>query len=76
MSQFSLPLCLEDDANCTQWRNSVLALSRSLSLAATQRPDLAAILMEAFDSALEQLLLFGSEDDLHSLETWLAEKSA
>ena len=37
-------------------------------------PTLAVIFMEAFDCALEQLLLFGREDDLRALENWLAEK--
>ncbi len=65
----------DDDARAAQWRVCVLELSHSLTRAATTRPALAVILLEAFDCALEQLLLFGREDDLRALENWLAEKN-
>ena len=67
------PIPPDDDVRRAQWRAGVLRLSRCLTQAATVRPDLAAILMEAFDCALEQLLLFGNEADLRALENWLSE---
>lgn len=72
----ALPVAVpgDDDAQGARWRASLLALSHSLTQAATTRPDLAVILVEAFDCALEQLLLFGREEDLCALESWLAEK--
>ena len=67
----------ESPAVCAaQWRVTVLRLSRVLTLAAAERPALATVLMEAFDNALEQLLLFGCESDWCALETWLAQENA
>lgn len=64
------------DAPALRRRDTVLRLSHVITVAAAQKPSLAGVLMEAFDHALEQLLLFGSESDLRSLEEWLARENA
>ena len=55
------------------WRQLTIELSATLKTAARQRPELAPILMEALTSALEFLLLFGTQDDFNALAEWLQE---
>lgn len=54
-----------------RWRNAILRLSQTLMAASAERSDLAPILMEAMHNALEQLLVFGHDDELMALEEWL-----
>lgn len=54
-----------------RWRRVVLHLSDEFSRAAQRHPHLAPIFMEAMGNLLEQLLLFGREEDVEALDEWL-----
>ncbi|RYX86762.1 hypothetical protein EON83_00855 [bacterium] len=54
-----------------RWRRVVLNLSDEFSRAAQRHPHLAPIFMEAMGNLLEQLLLFGREEDVIALDDWL-----
>lgn len=54
-----------------RWRRVVLSLSDEFSRAAKRYPHLAPIFMEAMGNLLEQLLLFGREEDVVALDEWL-----
>ncbi len=54
-----------------RWRRVVLNLSDEFSRAAQRHPHLAPIFMEAMGNLLEQLLLFGREEDVIALDEWL-----
>ncbi|BCM89170.1 hypothetical protein IAD21_01014 [Abditibacteriota bacterium] len=54
-----------------RWRRVVLSLSEEFSRAAQRHPHLAPIFMEAMGNLLEQLLLFGREEDVMALDEWL-----
>jgi len=60
-----------DDASVQRWRNAILRLSEAMVSAAGARADLSPLLLEALNNALENLLLYGEEADLESLEEWL-----
>ena len=62
----------EDEA-ALRWRNVLLRLSDNLLCAGRLRPDLAPILFDALDHAIETLLLQGSEEQLLRLEQWISE---
>ena len=55
-----------------RWRRVVLNLSDEFSRAAQRHPHLAPIFMEAMGNLLEQLLLFGREEDVIALDEWLS----
>lgn len=55
-----------------RWRRSILHLSSNLQSAATQRSDLAPILMEALNHALVELFERGNDHYLDELEEWLS----
>jgi hypothetical protein len=63
----------EAERTVLRWRGTVLRLSDHFTATAAAHPHLAAVLLEALGNALEQLLLFGREDDLALLEAWLDE---
>jgi len=60
----------------SRWRGVLLRLSDNMMHASRTRPDLAPILFDALDHAIEMLLTQGCEDQLLRLEHWLAETEA
>ena len=61
----------EESEAVLRWRRVVLSLSDEFSRAAQRHPHLAPIFMEAMGNLLEQLLLFGREEDVIALDEWL-----
>ena len=61
----------EENEAVLRWRRVVLNLSDEFSRAAQRYPHLAPIFMEAMGNLLEQLLLFGREEDVLALDEWL-----
>lgn len=61
----------EEGQAVLRWRRVVLHLSDEFSRAAQRHPHLAPIFMEAMGNLLEQLLLFGREEDVIALDEWL-----
>ena len=61
----------EEHQGVLRWRRVVLNLSDEFSRAAQRHPHLAPIFMEAMGNLLEQLLLFGREEDVLALDEWL-----
>ena len=61
----------EESEAVLRWRRVVLSLSDEFSRAAQRHPHLAPIFMEAMGNLLEQLLLFGREEDVLALDEWL-----
>lgn len=62
-----------EERTALRWRRAILRLSETLLSAADERSDLSPILLEAMHNALENLLVYGEEDDLMALEEWLVE---
>ena len=60
-------------AAALRWRTAVLRLSETMAHASRQKPELAPILREALDCAVERLLTCGCDHQLTMLESWLAE---
>ena len=63
---------IEDLCGSRLWKSVLLELASNLTQAASLRPCLAPVLLEALDKSLEYLLLFGKESDLRALEEWLS----
>ncbi len=62
-----------EERTTLRWRRAILRLSETFLSAADERSDLSPILLEAMHNALENLLVYGEEDDLMALEEWLVE---
>jgi len=62
-----------ENAAALRWRDVLLRLSDNMMHASRVRPELAPILFDALDHAIEMLLTQGCEDQLLRLEQWLGE---
>jgi hypothetical protein len=66
----------QETVRAERWRRAILGLSENLRRAAEERPELSNVLMEAMHNALEQLLVYGEENEILSLEEWLELETA
>ena len=66
----------DEQQNALRWRRAILKLSETLLTAADKHHELSPFLLEAMHYALENLLVYGDERDLMTLEEWLTEESA
>jgi len=65
------PAAEEEDRLASRWRHVILELAADFVEVSDLRNDLSPILMNALLHVMEQLLLFGDEEDLTAIEEWL-----